>query len=84
MRSCLEWIPRLEAEESIRGSKVVAVGTGALEKPRAISDEWERQARGDGAGASSSTPPAGARKPAALFSDEVLARLPVRRVRRKG
>ncbi len=72
-------LPRLEAEESIRAANVAAVGTGALTHPRKISDEWERRAR-----ASSSTP-AAPRKPA-LFSDEVLARLPVRRVvvKRKG
>ena len=71
-------LPRLEAEESIRAANVIAVGTGALTNPRKISDEWERRAR-----ASSSTPAAPPRKPA-LFSDEVLARLPVRRVTRKG
>ena len=71
-------IPRLEAEESIRAANVIAVGTGALTNPRKISDEWERRARG--------TPAApAAPKRAALFSDEVLARLPVRRVvKRKG
>ncbi len=72
-------IPRLQAEESIRRANEISVGTGALKNPRAVSDEWERQARGDAAPA-----PATPRKPA-LFSDEVLARLPVRRVpTRKG
>ncbi len=71
-------LPRLEAEEAIRAAKVIAVGTGALKNPRAVADEWERRARVD-----DPTAPA-ARKPA-LFSDEVLARLPVRRVvKRKG
>jgi hypothetical protein len=72
-------LPRLEAEESIRAANVVAVGTGALKNPRQISDEWERRAR---AGQESpATPP----RPPALFSPEVLARLPVRRVvTRKG
>jgi len=70
-------LPRLEAEESIRAANVVAVGTGALTNPRKISDEWERRARAGQA-------PAPPRKPR-LFSDEVLARLPVRRVvGRKG
>lgn len=73
-------LPRLEAEEAIRAANVIAVGTGALTNPRRISDEWERRARNDGQ-ASPAAPP---RKPA-LFSDEVLARLPVRRVvTRKG
>lgn len=74
-------IPRLEAEESIRRSKEIAVGTGALANPRAVSDHWERLARLDAPAA----PPSRTRKPA-LFSDEVLARLPVRRVpkTRKG
>jgi hypothetical protein len=72
-------LPRLEAEESIRAANVIAVGTGALTNPRKISDEWERRARAGQA--SPATPP----KRAALFSDEVLARLPVRRVAtRKG
>jgi hypothetical protein len=73
-------IPRLEAEESIRRSKEIAVGTGALANPRAVSDHWERLARVDAPAA-----PPSRRKPA-LFSDEVLARLPVRRVTitRKG
>lgn len=72
-------LPRLEAEESIRSANVVAVGTGALKNPRQISDEWERRARAGQA--SPATPP---RRPA-LFSDEVLGRLPVRRVvTRKG
>ena len=72
-------LPRLEAEESIRAANVIAVGTGALTNPRKISDEWERRAR-----AGQATPTAPPRKPA-LFSDEVLARLPVRRVStRKG
>ncbi len=72
-------IPRLEAEESIRRANEIAVGTGALANPRAVSDHWERIARVDAPAA----PPS--RKPA-LFSDEVLARLPVRRVTktRKG
>jgi len=73
-------IPRLEAEESIRRSKEIAVGTGAIANPRALSDQWERLARAD---APASSRPA-TRKPA-LFSDEVLGRLPVRRVvKRKG
>lgn len=73
-------LPRLEAEESIRASTVVAIGTGALKNPRKISDEWERRARA-GQAAATTAP----RRPA-LFSDEVLARLPVRRVTitRKG
>ena len=72
-------IPRLEAEESIRRSKEIAVGTGALANPRAVSDEWERRARAD------KPTPAATRKKPALFSDEVFARLPVRRVtKRKG
>jgi hypothetical protein len=76
-------IPRLEAEESIRRSKEIAVGTGALANPRAVSDQWERLARGSAAAAPASRS-SGSRKPA-LFSDEVLARLPVRRVvKRKG
>ena len=74
-------IPRLEAEESIRRANEIAVGTGALANPRAVSDEWERIARLDAPDA----PPSRTRKQA-LFSDEVLARLPVRRVptTRKG
>ena len=72
-------LPRLEAEEAIRAANVIAVGTGALLHPRKISDEWERRARGPAA------PSAPARKVPALLSDEVLARLPVRRVTaRKG
>lgn len=75
-------LPRLEAEESIRSANVIAVGTGALTNPRKISDEWERRARAGDAPRAPAAPP---RKPA-LFSDEVLARLPVRRVQktRKG
>jgi len=73
-------IPRLDAEESIRRSNEIAVGTGALANPRKVSDQWERLARVDAPAA----PPSRIRKPA-LFSDEVLARLPVRRVpTRKG
>lgn len=72
-------LPRLEAEEAIRAANVIAVGTGALTNPRKISDEWERRARAD-EGRQATAP----RQPA-LFSDEVLARLPVRRVvKRKG
>ncbi len=59
----------------------IAVGTGALKNPRAISDEWERIARLE---APAAPPSPRSRKPA-LFSDEVLSRLPVRRVvKRKG
>lgn len=73
-------IPRLEAEESIRRANEISVGTGAIKNPRAVSDAWERAARADAPPASTSP----ARKPA-LFSDEVLGRLPVRRVvKRKG
>ena len=68
-------LPRLEAEEAIRAANVIAVGTGATTNPRKISDEWERRARGIVAPA----PPAAVKR-GALFSDEVLARLPVRRV----
>ncbi len=67
-------IPRLEAEEAIRAANVIAVGTGALTNPRKISDEWERRARAGQA------PRPSTRRPPALFSDEVLARLPIRRV----
>src|SRR5436190_1910137 len=56
---CLRMIPRLQAEESIRRANEISVGTGALKNPRAVSDEWERQARGDAAPA-----PATPRKPA--------------------
>jgi len=74
-------IPRLEAEESIRRAHEIAVGTGSIKNPRAVFDTWERVARLEAATAAA----APARKPA-LFSDEVLARLPVRRVvkREKG
>ena len=73
-------LPRLEAEESIRRSNEIAVGTGAIRNPRELADDWRRQAAGrQGA-------PAPAKRKAVLFSDEVLARLPVRRVvvTRKG
>jgi hypothetical protein len=75
-------IPILEAEESIRIAQAVAVGTGSIKNPRAMLDEWERVARALDAPAAAAAP----RKPPALFSDEVLARLPVRRVptTRKG
>lgn len=74
-------IPILEAEESIRIAQAVAVGTGSIKNPRAMLDEWERVARSLEAAAA-----AAPGKPPALFSDEVLARLPVRRVptTRKG
>ena len=71
-------IPRLEAEESIRRSKEIAVGTGSLRNPRAVSDHWERLARVE------EDAPAARRKPPAMFSDEVLGRLPIVRVARKG
>jgi hypothetical protein len=74
-------IPILEAEESIRLAQAIAVGTGSIKNPRAMLDEWERTAK------SLEAPAAAAPgKPPALFSDEVLARLPVRRVptTRKG
>ena len=74
----MRMIPRLEAEESIRRSNEIAVGTGAIRNPRELADEWRRQANDEG-------PPAPATRKAVLFSDEVLGRLPVRRVfTRKG
>jgi hypothetical protein len=80
-------LPRLEAEESIRRSNEIAVGTGAVANPRAISDEWERIRRGEAPtspGPAGRAGPAPTRKPR-LFSDEVFSRLPVRRVTtRKG
>jgi hypothetical protein len=70
-------MPRLEAEESLRRAKEISLGTGALKNPRAVADHWERQAAAD------DTPPP-VRKPK-MFSDEVLGRLPVRRVvKQKG
>ena len=72
-------IPRLEAEESIRRSKEIMVGTGAILNPRAITEQWERLAL-----AGAAAPPSTRTRKPALFSDEVLARLPVRRVPRKG
>jgi hypothetical protein len=63
---------------------VIAVGTGALANPRAISDEWERIRRGDAAPAPAQPAGSPTRQPR-MFSDEVFARLPVRRVvKRKG
>jgi hypothetical protein len=76
----LRQIPRLEAEESIRRSKEIAVGTGSLRNPRAVSDEWERLARL----ARLDEDSLARRKPPAMFSDEVLGRLPIVRVARKG
>jgi hypothetical protein len=70
-------IPRLEAEESIRRAQEIAVGTGALSNAREIFARWERLA--------APTAAAPARRRPKMFSDEVLARLPVRRVTtRKG
>ncbi len=64
-------IPRLEAEESIAAAERVAIGTGSSKSPGAVIKRWERLAGG------------GALRPAAppaMFSPEVLAKIPVRRV----
>jgi hypothetical protein len=72
-------IPRLDAEESIRRAEEIAVGTGSITRAREVLERWGRQADADG------RPRPASRKKPALFSDEVLARLPVRRVpTRKG
>jgi hypothetical protein len=73
-------IPRLEAEESLRRAKEIAVGTGSITTARDVLATWERIA-----GLTAPAARATTRKRPALFSDEVLARLPVRRVKaRKG
>jgi len=64
-------IPRLDAEESIAAAERVAVGTGSSKSPGTVIKRWERNA---GGGAFRPAPPP------RMFSAEVLAKIPVRRV----
>lgn len=49
VRAHLRMLPRLQAEEALRVSERVAVGSGSLrrEASQAVVREWARQARGD-------------------------------------
>lgn len=50
IRACVTMLPRLQAEESIRATQHVAVGTGSLERgdSQRITDRWAAAAQPNG------------------------------------
>ncbi len=41
----LDMMPVLQAEEALHQATVAAVGSGALQKPQRILNQWQRQAQ---------------------------------------